>query len=147
MIERETIERFIAKVQQPANGHACWRWRGSTRSGYACMSINNKTISCHRLSWEIHHRAPWPTPLIARHTCDNPWCVNPEHIVPGTYKENRHDAIIRNRGVGRKAASVCKNGHDVSKPDLVYFKNGHRSECRECAKRRSSVRYRIKKTQ
>lgn len=36
-------------------------------------------------------------PLVARHTCDNNWCINPEHLLPGTQAQNLQDAVDRKR--------------------------------------------------
>lgn len=35
--------------------------------------------------------------MVARHTCDNPKCINPSHVIPGTHRQNFRDMYDRNR--------------------------------------------------
>lgn len=38
-----------------------------------------------------------PSEIVARHTCDNKWCINPDHVIPGTDYDNSMDAVERGR--------------------------------------------------
>jgi hypothetical protein len=49
-----------------------------------------------------------PTSIVARHTCDHPWCINPDHIIPGTNKDNAHDAIERGQIARGSRLPQCK---------------------------------------
>ena len=68
----------------------------------------------HRVSWEIH-RGPIPIGLIVRHICDNPSCVNPDHLKLGTHKDNLEDC----RGRGRFGTKGSTKGekHYCAKVD------------------------------
>lgn len=133
MHDEKTIARFMSKVATPGNSVACWFWKGALNYGYGHFSIGYEGHRAHKISWEIHHRQPWPHGLIARHGCDNKNCVNPEHVTPGTQKENVADCIGRNRYVFRPRATVCKRGHDLTKENSRYLrKNGNSSGCKQC---------------
>jgi len=95
-------DRFFAKVDPADIGSKdrCWMWIGSVRGGrypYGQLWSEGKTRMATQVSWELHHGKPFPTYLVACHTCDNPRCVNPLHIWPGTMKENTADAIRKGR--------------------------------------------------
>ena len=60
-------------------------------------------ISSHRLSWKIKNGdipkingADWRGTCVC-HTCDNPSCVNPDHLFIGTHKDNMEDRVRKNR--------------------------------------------------
>lgn len=86
-------ESFWRRVER---GPQCWKWLGSFRNGYGQIEINYKTIGAHRVSYELQHGSI-PLGFLVRHSCDNKWCVNPEHLSVGTPKDNTHDAMERGR--------------------------------------------------
>ena len=51
-------------------------------------------------------------PDVVRHTCDEPACVNPKHLIKGTQKENVRDAIERNRHVIMRKRAAAEELHD-----------------------------------
>lgn len=81
------IKLFNKKIDKTSS---CWIWKGQldNRLPYGVFA----GLKAHRLSWIIKNQTDWPTDKIARHTCHNPSCVNPDHIIPGTYKENWEDS-------------------------------------------------------
>lgn len=90
-------ERFFRKVEKT---QTCWIWTGNLRhNGYGCIQGGGKgsaTLSAHRLSYEMH-KGPIPDGLVVMHSCDNPACVNPDHLTVGTYKQNTADMIAKGR--------------------------------------------------
>jgi len=81
----------------------CWLFTGARdQNGHGNVRIRRETRwSCekaHRVSWCHHKGEPPEKPLVIRHTCDTANCVNPEHLIPGTNKENMRDRSQRNRG-------------------------------------------------
>ena len=74
----------------------CWEWTGlKYPSGYGrfCKKY------AHRFSYEIHKGEIYNN-LKVCHSCDNPSCVNPEHLWLGTQKDNVQDRDKKGRGIG-----------------------------------------------
>jgi hypothetical protein len=95
------MDEFAAKkfdmnwMPEPNTG--CFLWYGSrVKKGYGQIYIDGTTYLAHRLAWERKHDQT-ARGLVVRHKCDTPECVNPEHLLIGTYADNSHDAIERNR--------------------------------------------------
>lgn len=79
--------------------NGCWMWnkkRGS--DGYGRLSIKGVWTLAHRYSWEIHNQSS-ASGMFVIHSCDNPACVNPDHLRLGTASDNMQDCIKRGRQV------------------------------------------------
>ena len=108
-------DRFFRKFVVSDSG--CWEWSGLRhRSGYGHFTLpGHKKVRAHRLSYELH-KGPIPDGLFVLHRCDNPPCVNPEHLWLGTAKDNLHDAIKK----GRWKVGTCEKGPNSRlTPDAV----------------------------
>ena len=76
----------------------CWEWSGKRdKDGYGCIKRQNKDHRAHRVAYTTWV-GPIPTGLQLRHRCDNPPCINPDHLEPGTAKQNVADMNQRGRG-------------------------------------------------
>jgi hypothetical protein len=64
--------------------------------GYISVKIKGKNIRVHRLVYELHN-GKIDNGLVVMHTCDNPSCINPNHMELGTHKENMEDKSKKNR--------------------------------------------------
>lgn len=74
-----------------------WQWTGcKTKSGYGRIGIDYKTVRAHRVSYELF-KGPIPDGMYVLHSCDDPGCVNPDHLHLGTAYENRQEMLSRNR--------------------------------------------------
>ena len=103
-------DRFFAKVEKT---ESCWIWTGSQLRGYGQFWLGGKLHIAHRVSWVLHV-GPIPFGLHALHKCDNPSCVNPEHLFLGTAKTNVHDMM--DKGRHRNQHTINRLGPVQSQP-------------------------------
>jgi hypothetical protein len=90
----DLLERFWRKVRKT---DGCWEWTASFRGlGYGQIKVNQKMLYAHRVSWEMAN-GPIPDGLCVLHHCDNPPCVNPDHLFLGTQADNMRDKVRKNR--------------------------------------------------
>lgn len=100
-------ERFLGFVNHAENG--CWEWKAKrSKWGYGYFTIASRSILAHRVSWQLF-RGVIPTGMFVCHRCDNPACVNPDHLFLGTPKDNIKDMIEKGRDkfVGRPKKERC----------------------------------------
>ena len=87
-------ERFDSKVQITPS---CWLWKASFGStGYGQIYYNGGPKKAHRVSYEFHI-GPIPDEACVLHKCDNPACVNPDHLFLGSRTDNAKDKVSKGR--------------------------------------------------
>lgn len=92
----DPIARFWAKVDRKSDDD-CWEWvAGKYPAGYGIFWLDGHHIGAHVFSYLLAYGAI-EKGLWACHTCDNPGCVNPGHLFPGTPKDNTQDMIRKGR--------------------------------------------------
>ena len=91
---------FIEALSIPEPNSGCWLWLKSCNAkGYPQHYFErSKPISAHRLSYTLY-KGGIPTGLLVRHKCDTKCCVNPDHLVVGTHKQNTADMVGRRRQI------------------------------------------------
>lgn len=135
----EVEELFWAKVDVQGEDD-CWEWQGSRtdKNGYGLFSLSSSTMRAHRVAWELWNAEPIPEGMSACHSCDNPPCVNPEHIWLGTSADNNRDRDAKGRHANSQKI-VCPAGHPYTDENTYLRANGKR-DCRECKRVRDRKR-------
>jgi hypothetical protein len=126
------MDRFWSKVDM--NPHHCWEWLASTHKGkwpYGQFWYEGKMRKAHRVAYLLTHQ-DCPDDLVVRHTCDNPICVNPDHLILGTVADNNKDTMDRGRFVHPNSLKThCKRGHEFTiENTYIDARNGR--QCRQC---------------
>lgn len=87
--------RFIAYISTDTES-GCWEWdnRSRDKDGYGKFRVNKKHVRPHRFSYELYN-GPITNGLYVCHECDNPPCVNPNHLWLGDNRENQLDRYIK----------------------------------------------------
>ena len=125
---RSVEDRFWEKVNK--NGKVvypelgkCWEWTASKSRGYGQFRRNRKQEKSHRVAWTLT-KGEIPSGLLVLHKCDNPVCVNPEHLFLGTYQDNMDDMVEKGRDV--KIAGEFGETHHSAKlteEDVLEIRN------------------------
>ena len=127
--DREAITAEFEKrfVQRPSG---CWEWAGSSftaRGGYGCATMRPFGIvnmRAHRLAWKLY-RGDISSAQHVLHRCDNPKCVNPEHLFlgdqilnmadrDGKHRQNRGDTHGRHKLTESQAVAIIADERWIS---------------------------------
>ena len=86
----------------------CWEWQGRLdRSGYGYFGRAGRDTRAHRVAWiDLHGEIP--AGLHVLHTCDNPCCIRPDHLMIGDHTENMRHKAIRHRGHYQRGESSAR---------------------------------------
>lgn len=93
---RPVMVRLIENVDMSGGLNACWPWtKARNEHGYGIMRVAGKNVRAHRVA-RFMGNDPGPHVKV-RHSCDNPPCCNPLHLLVGTQADNVADMHERNR--------------------------------------------------
>lgn len=131
----EDRERLKASCFFPPET-GCWIYKTAVKwgRGYGQFWLNGKTIPAHRASY-ILFKGPIPPGLFVLHQCDDPPCVNPDHLHLGTRADNAREAVERDR-LARGEAHPHSFLKDAEVAALRgEFIPGRRGECARLARK------------
>lgn len=124
MIDNKILERFWKKVTKQPNG--CWEWQGwKDPDGYGMFRYAcRKDTKAHRFS-VMHLAGSDIKGKVVCHRCDNPGCVNPDHLFVGTQLDNIKDCFNKNRQRGIKITTPLGQF-----PSLMAAARAHKVDAR-----------------
>lgn len=109
---RHNLQTRFDNVKKERNGE-CLEWTGCLSKGYGVITYNNKPLKAHRVAYELSNNTKIGGRVV-RHTCDNPKCVNPKHLMLGSHADNIKDRDKRNRTAkGERAGRAKLTNEDV----------------------------------
>lgn len=96
-ISEETRKRKFLDRVMPEPNTGCWFWLGASGShGYGNVSYQSKTTTAHRAAY-LMFKGEIPDGKLVCHRCDEPSCVNPDHLWLGNHNDNMQDMVGKNR--------------------------------------------------
>lgn len=103
--EIEHTAHFWRKVDKTSSPSGCWLWTGNKHPrGYGTIMLARHTYRAHRYAYLITY-GELPEGMEVCHRCDNPPCVNPNHLFLGTHQDNMDDMKAKGRLPYRKGAA------------------------------------------
>jgi len=113
----DTLAERLLRRSKPGQND-CRQWLGNiTENGYGRMRWEGKRERAHRLAW-IASNGPIPRDKFVCHKCDNPLCINVEHLFLGTHSENMRDMVVKGRH-RRPDVTGLHNGRARLTPEQV----------------------------
>jgi hypothetical protein len=119
-------ERFWNKVIKT---DGCWGWLGHhNQNGYGTFKHTNESLA-HRAAWVLI-KGEIPSGMCVLHRCDNPGCVNPDHLFLGTMSDNSQDMM--NKGRHPKFGGEQNNKAKLKESDVADIRNELKTGIRPC---------------
>ena len=119
IMKRSLKERFEEKFVKGCPDR-CWEWMASKNGkGYGQISVGNRTETASRVAYRIYV-GEIPSGVCVLHRCDNPICVNPNHLFLGSQKDNIRDCSNKGRLF---ITSGERNAHSkLTKMDVIEIR-------------------------
>jgi len=129
--------RFESKFSKLENG--CWQWNAGTNSyGYGWFRFNKRPYLAHRFSLYFYRDDfDLNSEKLVLHKCNNPLCVNPDHLYVGSNHDNMND-LIRSGNFYQKKKTHCPQGHEYNEVNTLRY-NGWR-RCAICHREKEEQR-------
>jgi hypothetical protein len=125
-------DRLLSKIRVNAET-GCWIWTANKNNkGYGKLRVGDEKQYAHRVAYELY-RGPIPKGIVVCHRCDNPACVNPDHLFLGTQAENIADMMVKGRQRLTERRGTCNGNSKLSEADVVAIRSAENLKLRELA--------------
>lgn len=122
---RPPEERFWEKVAwERPTPTGCWLWQRGKPGAYGMFNVDGgkQLVRAHVWAYTWAYGPP-PLGSVVRHTCDNPPCCNPEHLLAGSYKDNVDDMDARKRRVNGQLKGERHALHKLTEVDVAWARS------------------------
>ncbi len=119
-------DRFFLYVDRVSDDNGCWIWNGARqkRFRYGTFGIKDKMYLSHRVSYMLH-KGEIPEMSHVLHTCDVPYCVNPEHLFLGNHQDNMDDK--ERKGRGNQCKGQANGNAKLTENDVRFIRESNAS--------------------
>jgi hypothetical protein len=130
--ENITLSKYASNakaIEYEIDSNECWICTShkKDKDGYAKVNRFRKEMRMHRYIYE-REVGEIPEGYVLLHICDNPSCINPKHMRPGTNEENQYDKIAK----GRQAKGTNNGSAKITEEDVRMIRKDTRT-CRDIA--------------
>lgn len=120
------IQKILSNHSAPTHEDNCMLWLNAKNlDGYGHVKYNGRTENVHRIVWSYYH-GPIPEGMCVCHTCDNPSCINPDHLFVGTRADNSRDMVEK----GRQARGSKHTSTHLTDIDVISIRASYASGAR-----------------
>ncbi len=137
-LSQKDKDRFYAKINKT---DSCWIWKDlKGKDGYGSFYIKRIPYKAHRVSLSLKEKVSQNQDVL--HLCNNPSCVNSNHLIQGSHTDNMKHRLISGRHP-QANQTHCINGHEFNSKNTSFNKKSNKRSCRLCHKNHK-LNYRIR---
>jgi len=125
-MNKSIVERFERHIEYIPESGCHWWIAGVCKDGYGKFKAHGCMQKAHRFAY-LAYVGRIPTGIMVLHTCDNPSCVNPEHLFLGTAMDNARDRDKKHRGGSAKG--IINSGAKLCDEDIVGIRKKRNLGC------------------
>ncbi len=120
-IEPQPIRNGSLPIYYEIDMNGCFNCKSHRldRDGYAKINRYGREWLMHRYVYAITYNVIIEPGMVVRHKCDNPSCINPEHLELGTQAENMRDKVLRNRSLKRGHRLTLLEQTEIAESELT----------------------------